>query len=105
MPVATTLATALPEMVPNSDEAMIAILAAPPRYRPKAAIARSVKKLAPPERPSSEPKNRNETTTVDGHAEHRAEHAVDVEREIDQQTVGGDVSALQFARHSQPKKP
>ena len=65
MPVDTTLETALPEMVPNNDEAMIAIFAAPPRYCPKAAIARSVKNAAPPDRPSSAPKNRNETTTVE----------------------------------------
>ena len=48
MPVATTLATALPEIEPNRNEPSTAILAAPPRNRPIADIAMSVKKLMPP---------------------------------------------------------
>src|SRR3990170_215298 len=43
-PVATTLATALPETEPNSAEPTTAIFAGPPRKRPMASIAMSVKK-------------------------------------------------------------
>ena len=43
MPTATTLLTAAPEIMPNSAEPNTAILAAPPRKRPIADIARSAK--------------------------------------------------------------
>ena len=43
MPTATTLLTAAPEIMPNRDEPTTAILAAPPRNRPMADIARSAK--------------------------------------------------------------
>ena len=48
MPVATTLATALPEIEPNRQEPSTAILAAPPRKRPISAIEMSVKNCMPP---------------------------------------------------------
>jgi hypothetical protein len=63
-PVATTLATALPEIVPNRADETTAIFADPPRNRPNRATAISVKNSAPPERPKSAPKNRNVTTMV-----------------------------------------
>ena len=47
-PSTTTLATGLPEMVPNSALEAIDILAAPPRNLPKMATAIPVKKSAPP---------------------------------------------------------
>jgi len=47
-PVVTTLDTALPEMEPNSAEPTTAIFALPPRDRPVAANAKSVKKAPPP---------------------------------------------------------
>ena len=43
MPTATTLLTAAPEIMPNSAEPNTAILAAPPRKRPMADMARSAK--------------------------------------------------------------
>ena len=63
-PVATTLATALPEMEPNRQEATTAILAAPPRKRPINAIEMSVKKIMPPEYCSTAPNSTKAMTMV-----------------------------------------
>ena len=51
-PVETTLPTVLPEIVPNSEDATIEILAGPPRNFPIRTEAISVKKVDPPERKS-----------------------------------------------------
>jgi len=48
MPVVATLATLLPDMVPNRLEATTDIFAAPPRCRPKIAMAKSVKNFPAP---------------------------------------------------------
>ena len=48
-PVATTLATALPLIVPNIALEITAALAAPPFWRPTARKARSMKSWPPPE--------------------------------------------------------
>src|SRR4029434_907318 len=48
VPSTTTLATALPLMVPNRLDETIAILAGPPRKRPINVREKSVKKAAPP---------------------------------------------------------
>ena len=56
--------TTLPEIVPNSDEPMIATLAGPPRCRPISANETSVKKAAPPDFNSTCPNSTKITTTV-----------------------------------------
>ena len=56
MPTASTFDTALPEIMPNSAEPTTAILAAPPRNRHIADMARSEKKSAPPVRASTWPR-------------------------------------------------
>ena len=56
--------TALPEIMPNKQEAVIAILAEPPRYRPIKVSAMSVKKAEPPEANSRLPKNTKAMTMV-----------------------------------------
>ncbi len=56
MPTASTFDTALPEIIPNSAEPTTAILAAPPRKWPIAAIEMSAKKSAPPVRASTWPR-------------------------------------------------
>ncbi|GIX14585.1 MAG: hypothetical protein KatS3mg118_2544 [Paracoccaceae bacterium] len=63
-PVVTTFDTTLPEIEPNSDEARIAILAAPPRKRPIRLSAMSVKKAPPPVRNSRLPNSTKQITTV-----------------------------------------
>ena len=63
-PVVTTFDTALPEIVPNSAEPTTEILALPPRDRPVAAIARSVKKAPPPAAKRSWPKKTNSRTMM-----------------------------------------
>ena len=63
-PVVATLDTALPEIEPNSAEATTEIFAAPPRWRPMAAIARSVKNSPPPVLNKSWPRKMNSSTIV-----------------------------------------
>ena len=63
MPTASTLLTALPEIMPNSAEPTTAILAAPPRM-PIADIEMSAKKSAPPVRASTWPRMVNGITTI-----------------------------------------
>ena len=48
--------TALPEIDPKIEDAVTAILAAPPRYLPIRAAAKSVKNREPPDMPSKVPK-------------------------------------------------
>ena len=64
IPTASTLLTALPEIMPNNAEPTTAILAAPPRKRPMAAIEISAKKSAPPVRASTCPRMVNGMTTI-----------------------------------------
>ncbi len=64
MPVATTLATALPEIEPNRQEPSTAILAAPPRNRPISAIEMSVKNCMPPVFCNTWPNSRKAMTMV-----------------------------------------
>ena len=64
MPTASTLLTALPEIMPNSAEPTTAILAAPPRKRPMADIEISAKKSAPPVRASTWPRIVKGMTTI-----------------------------------------
>jgi hypothetical protein len=52
-PLPTTLATALPLIVPNRLEARTAILAGPPRNHPPTDVARSMKNRPPPEASST----------------------------------------------------
>ena len=63
MPTASTLLTALPEIMPNSPEPTTAILPAPPRKRPMADMAMSAKNSAPPVRASTWPRIVNGITT------------------------------------------
>ena len=63
-PVVTTLETALPEIEPNRADPTIAIFALPPRARPVAAMARSVKNSPPPAANSKLPKNTNSSTIM-----------------------------------------
>src|SRR5262245_6302517 len=56
MPTASTFDTALPEIMPNSAEPTTAILAAPPRNRHIADMARSEKNSAPPVRANTWPR-------------------------------------------------
>ncbi len=64
-PVATTLDTAEPEIEPNRAEAVIAILAEPPRNRPIRASEVSVKNDEPPDLNRIWPKNTKATTMVE----------------------------------------
>ena len=64
MPTASTLLTALPEIMPNRAEPTTAILAAPPRKLPIADIEISAKKSAPPVRASTWPRIVNGITTM-----------------------------------------
>ena len=57
--------TTLPEMVPNSDDPTMAILAGPPRYLPISAIEMSVKYAAPPDLSRTCPNRTKITTTVE----------------------------------------
>ncbi len=63
-PVATTLATALPEIEPMSPEPTTATLAGPPRMRPRPNSARSVKNAEPPVALSTWPKKTKTMTIV-----------------------------------------
>ncbi len=63
-PVVATFDTAEPEMDPKSAEPTMAILALPPRVRPVAAMARSVKKAPPPAAKRSWPKKTNRSTVI-----------------------------------------
>ena len=56
-PVVTTLAEALPEIVPNKALATVATLAGPPRNRPAARIESSRKPVPPPVSPTKAPRN------------------------------------------------
>ena len=58
------LETATPETEPNRLDAMIDILAEPPRYRPISTREMSLKNCEPPERISSWPKKTKVMTTV-----------------------------------------
>ena len=64
MPTASTLETALPEIMPNKAEPTTAILAAPPRKLPIADIEISAKKSAPPVRASTWPRMVKGITTI-----------------------------------------
>ncbi len=55
-PVVATLDTAEPDIEPNKAEPTTAIFAEPPRERPVAAIAKSVKKAPPPAANKRRPK-------------------------------------------------
>ena len=63
-PSSTTLATALPDTVPNRQDDTTATLAGPPRNRPIATSATSVRKRSPPTAYSARPKRTNATTIV-----------------------------------------
>ncbi len=63
-PSTTTLATALPDTVPNRVEETTATLAEPPRKRPIATSARSVRNRSPPTADSARPKKTKATTML-----------------------------------------
>ena len=63
-PVETTLETALPEIDPNSPEAITAILAEPPRVPPISAVAMSVNHWEAPDFSRSWPSRMNMMTMV-----------------------------------------
>jgi len=62
LPVATTLATGLPDMLPKTALPQTAIRAGPPEMRPANALARSIKKSPPPDRCRKAPKTRKGMT-------------------------------------------
>ena len=64
VPVETTLATELPEMVPKIAEAIMAILAGPPRLRPASAVERSRKMRSAPQTLRKAPNSRNRNTVL-----------------------------------------
>ena len=64
-PTVATLATALPEIMPNRLLATIATFAEPPRNRPMIAIAKSVRNCPPPVRKSTWPKAMKANTMVE----------------------------------------
>jgi hypothetical protein len=64
VPTAMMLEAAVPVTVPKRPEATMAHLAEPPRKRPSAAIANSLKKCEPCERISRLPKKMKASTTV-----------------------------------------
>ena len=97
MPTASTLLTALPEIMPNSAEPTTAILAAPPRKRPMADIEISAKKSAPPVRAEDLAENREGDHDHDRDLQNRSDRTVDVEAEIDDHTLRRDVAGLEIA--------
>src|SRR6476646_1656473 len=96
MPTASTLATALPEIIPNSAEPNTAILAAPPRKFPIAAIERSEKKSTPPVRQHLA-QNRERDHDDNGYLQDRPDRAIDIETEIDHQPFRRYVTGLKIA--------
>ena len=86
-PVATMLDTTTPEIVPKSVEARIEILAAPPRRRPSAASAMSLKNSPPPRPHEDLPEQHERGDDRYRHVHGKAEHAIGIEPDIGKQTI------------------
>ncbi len=96
-PVVATLETALPEMVPNSDDATIAILADPPRivaHHGDGDVGEELRAAGAVEQ-CAEKQECHDHCRCD--TEHRAEDTIDVEGQVKQQVAVVDLAALQVA--------